>query len=372
MNETAVELVDVSKTFRDSGAPRGVEVLKHVSLTIKEGEFFTLLGPSGCGKTTTLRLVAGFEQPTSGKVYVKGKLMNDLPPYRRPVNTVFQKYALFPHLNVAKNIAFGLVSSHVPRLDQERQVEQMLSLVQLVGVNNRLPSQLSGGQQQRVALARALVNHPAVLLLDEPLNSLDLKLRKQMQLELKHIQSKTGITFIYVTHDQEEALTMSDRIAVMSRGLVLQLGSPREIYDEPENRFVASFIGESNFLEARVEQAHGGLVDVRLWNDQVFSLSPSQVKVAAGQQVTLAVRPEKLKLSSNGHKNQSSDLELSGTVSEAVYAGDNTQYLISLHNGEPLKITVTNAGRYTSGEFQPGQRVNVRCAAEDLRVISAE
>ena len=372
MNETAVELVDVSKTFRDSGAPNGVEVLKHVSLTIKDGEFFTLLGPSGCGKTTTLRLVAGFEQPSSGQVFVKGKLMNDLPPYRRPVNTVFQKYALFPHLNVAKNIAFGLVSSRVPRSEQERQVEEMLALVQMVGVNNRMPNQLSGGQQQRVALARALVNHPAVLLLDEPLNSLDLKLRKQMQLELKHIQSKTGITFVYVTHDQEEALTMSDRIAVMSRGLVLQLGTPREIYDAPENRFVASFIGESNFLEGKVEASGDEMVDVRLWNDQVFSLPPSRVKVSNGQQVTLAVRPEKLRLSSNGHKNQSSDLELSGTVSEAVYAGDSTQYVVALHNGEALKINVTNAGRYTAGEYQPGQRVNIRCAAEDLRVVSSE
>jgi len=372
MNDNAVELRDVSKTFRDSGAPSGVEVLKRISLTIKEGEFFTLLGPSGCGKTTTLRLVAGFEHPTSGQVYVQGKLMNELPPYRRPVNTVFQKYALFPHLTVANNVSFGLVSRRVPRPDQERLVEQMLGLVQLVGVNHRLPSQLSGGQQQRVALARALVNNPAVLLLDEPLNSLDLKLRKQMQLELKHIQSKTGVTFIYVTHDQEEALTMSDRIAVMSRGLVLQLGTPREIYDSPENRFVASFIGESNFLEGRVENSRDEMVDVRLWNDQVFSLPPSHMKVTAGQQVTLAVRPEKLKLSSNGHKNQSSDLELSGTVAEAVYAGDNTQYLVSLHNGEALKINITNAGRYAGGEFQPGQRVNIRCAAEDLRVVASE
>ena len=372
MIENAVELVEVSKTFRDSGAPLGVEVLQQVSLTIKEGEFFTLLGPSGCGKTTTLRLIAGFEQPSSGKVFVKNKLMNDLPPYRRPVNTVFQKYALFPHLNVAKNVAFGLESRKVPRAEQERLVEEMLNLVQLTGVNKRMPSQLSGGQQQRVALARALVNHPDVLLLDEPLNSPDMKLRKQMQIELKHIQTRTGITFVYVTHDQEEALTMSDRIAVMNRGKLLQLGSPREIYERPENRFVASFIGESNFMEGRVENTSNETADIRLWNDQVFSLPPNNLLVSSGQHVTLAVRPEKLKLSSNGHKNHPSDLELSGTIAEAVYAGDNTQYVVSLHNGELLRINVTNIGIYAAGEFNPGDRVNVRCAASDLRVVSAE
>lgn len=372
MTDIAVELVNVSKTFKDSGAPNGLEVLKCISLTIREGEFFTLLGPSGCGKTTTLRLIAGFEHPTAGKIFVHGKLMNNLPPYRRPVNTVFQKYALFPHLNVASNISFGLVSKQMSRQKQEQLVDQMLSLVQLTGVNKRMPSQLSGGQQQRVALARALVNHPAVLLLDEPLNSLDLKLRKQMQLELKHIQAKTGITFIYVTHDQEEALTMSDRIAVMNHGYVLQLGSPREIYDSPTDRFVAAFIGESNFMNGRVEDARSENVEIRLWNDQLFSLPTGNVKVGSGQPVTLAVRPEKLRLSSNGHKNQSDDLELSGTVLEAVYAGDSTQYLVSLKNGDQLRIHVANAGRYAAGEFTPGQAVNVRCAATDLRVVSAE
>ena len=372
MTETAVELVEVSKTFRDTGSAKGVEALNRISLSIREGEFFTLLGPSGCGKTTTLRLVAGFEQPTGGKVYVEGKLMNDLPPYRRPVNTVFQKYALFPHLTVAQNIAFGLVSRRVPHKEQLRLVDEMLNLVQLPGINGRMPSQLSGGQQQRVALARALVNHPEVLLLDEPLNSLDLKLRKQMQLELKHIQSKTGVTFIYVTHDQEEALTMSDRIAVMNRGVVLQLGSPREIYDHPENRFVASFIGETNFLEGQVEAAGQESLDVRLWNGQVFCLPPGGTNPAVGQKVTMAVRPEKLKISSNGQKSQTSDLELPGTVVEGVYAGVNTQYLVAVQNGDPMKINVTNAGLYTDAAFQPGQRVNIRCAAADLRVVAAE
>jgi len=369
MPDTAVELVEVSKTFRDTGSVKGVEALNRLSLSIREGEFFTLLGPSGCGKTTTLRLVAGFEQPTEGKVYVEGKLMNDLPPYRRPVNTVFQKYALFPHLTVAQNIAFGLASRRVPFHEQEKLVDQMLNLVQLAGINRRMPSQLSGGQQQRVALARALVNHPEVLLLDEPLNSLDLKLRKQMQLELKHIQGKTGITFVYVTHDQEEALTMSDRIAVMNRGVVLQLGNPREIYDHPQNRFVASFIGETNFLEAQVEAAQAASVDVRLWNGQVFSLPPGGARAAAGQRVALAVRPEKLKISADGQKSQDSDLEIPGTVIEAVYAGVNTQYMVSVQTGEPVQINITNAGLYTDAVFQPGQRVKIRCAAADLRLV---
>ena len=370
--DSAVELIEVSKTFRDSGAPQGVEVLNKLSLSIREGEFFTLLGPSGCGKTTTLRLVAGFEQPTSGQVYVEGKLMNDLPPYRRPVNTVFQKYALFPHLTVAKNIAFGLVSRRVPRFEQEQLVDQMLKLVQLPGVHNRMPAQLSGGQQQRVALSRALVNHPEVLLLDEPLNSLDLKLRQQMQLELKHIQSKTGVTFIYVTHDQEEALTMSDRIAVMNRGVVLQLGTPREIYDQPENRFVAAFIGETNFFEAPVAGVQGEFVEVRLAGGQLVSLNPGHQRLCPGQPVTLAVRPEKLKLTVPGQPAPAPVLEMPGTVVEGVYAGVNTQYLVATHAGASLQVNLTNAGLHASGEFSAGQPVVVCCAPADLRIVAAE
>jgi spermidine/putrescine transport system ATP-binding protein len=372
MTNIAVELVNVTKTFHDTGTSRGFDALTNLSLSILEGEFFTLLGPSGCGKTTTLRLVAGFEQPTSGKVYVEGKLMNDLPPYRRPVNTVFQKYALFPHLTVAQNISYGLVSHKVPRAEQERSVEQMLKLVQLVGVDRRMPSQLSGGQQQRVALARALVNHPEVLLLDEPLNSLDLQLRKQMQLELKHIQSKTGVTFIYVTHDQEEALTMSNRIAVMNQGVVLQLGTPKEIYDQPENRFVASFIGESNFIEAVVAESHGNDLMMRLWDGQNFDLPAHGKRATTGQRVTLAVRPEKLKLSAKEHIREAGEIQILGTVIESVYAGINTQYLISLQNREPIKINITNAGMYTTGEFQAGQNVYICCAVEDLRLVAAE
>ncbi len=225
-----------------------------VNLVLPSGEFFTLLGPSGCGKTTTLRMIAGFETPTAGEIYIQGQEMSRTPPYRRPVNTVFQNYALFPHLTIEKNVAFGLNVKKMPKAEQQRRVQETLALVQLPTVGQRKPTQLSGGQQQRVALARALINRPAVLLLDEPLGALDYKLRQAMQLELKALQLEVGITFVYVTHDQEEALTMSDRIAVMNQGQVLQVGTPIEIYERPNSRFVANFIGETNFLEGRVTQ----------------------------------------------------------------------------------------------------------------------
>lgn len=371
MSDFAVELIDVSKTFPgDTVAEKEVEALHQISLTIKEGEFFTLLGPSGCGKTTTLRLVAGFESPTQGQIFVKGKLMNAFPPYLRPVNTVFQRYALFPHLTVAQNVAFGLVSKKIPKNEQKRMVAEMLQLVQLPDVENRKPAHLSGGQQQRVALARALVNQPEVLLLDEPLSSLDLKLRKQMQLELKRLQAKTGITFVYVTHDQEEALTMSDRIAVMSQGSVLQIGSPREIYEKPKNEFVASFIGESNFLQGRVENTANNLIDIRLWNDQVIHLPVNGIRPSAGQLAKLAIRPEKMQLSSNGSLSPKLDVEMSGTIAETVYAGENTQYLVVLNSGEQLKIHVINADGMENGELLRGDAVHIRCASCDLRMVA--
>ena len=245
---TAVELTGVTKQFGDFVAVREID------LQIRDGEFFSLLGPSGCGKTTTLRMIAGFEQPTVGEVYIHGQPVAGIPPYRRPVNTVFQSYALFPHMTVAQNVAFGLEMKKVAKPEIERRVAEALELVQLRQMETRRPRQLSGGQQQRVALARALVNRPEVLLLDEPLGALDLKLRKAMQLELKQIQSEVGITFVYVTHDQEEALTMSDRIAVMDVGIVQQVGAPRDIYEHPNNRFVADFIGETNFLTGDVAE----------------------------------------------------------------------------------------------------------------------
>ena len=243
MNQNLVDLQNLKKEFD------GTPVLRGISLSIKRREFVTLLGPSGCGKTTTLRIIGGFEQPDSGDVFFDGKRLNDVPPYQREINTVFQRYALFPHLNVAENIAFGLHIKKLDRADIKRKTAEMLELVGLRGFENRDVTSLSGGQQQRVAIARALVCEPRVLLLDEPLGALDLKLRKDMQIELKRIQQRTGITFIYVTHDQEEALTMSDRVVVMNHGVIQQVGSPTDIYNEPVNAFVADFIGESNIID---------------------------------------------------------------------------------------------------------------------------
>ncbi len=251
----AVEARGVTKIF--GGGQEAVRALDDVSVAIRQNEFFTLLGPSGCGKTTLLRLIAGFEQPTSGEILLNGSPVEHLPPYQRAVNTVFQSYALFPHMTVAQNIAFGLEMRGTAKEKVGSVVDEMLALVKLTGLGGRRPSQLSGGQQQRVALARALANHPEVLLLDEPLSALDLKLRQEMRSELKNLQRRTGITFIFVTHDQEEALTMSDRIAVMSKGQIQQLGAPLDIYERPVNRFVADFIGDTNFVEAAVAGREG-------------------------------------------------------------------------------------------------------------------
>ena len=261
MSDIAVEMRDVVKQFPSPGGGV-INAVDHLTLEIYEGEFFSLLGPSGCGKSTTLRMLAGFERPTSGEIYIKDQLMGATPPYARPVNMVFQNYALFPHMTVFQNVAFGLEMEHVPRAEIRRRVEEALELVRLPGMGARRSTQLSGGQQQRIALARALVKRPAVLLLDEPLGALDLKLRKEMQLELKALQQQVGITFVYVTHDQEEALTMSDRIAVMSQGRALQIGTPTEIYERPNCRFVADFIGETNFLEGTLVQVKGGQATV--------------------------------------------------------------------------------------------------------------
>ncbi len=292
MSEIIVELRDVLKQFV---SPEGnlINAVDHVSLKIKDGEFFSLLGPSGCGKTTTLRLIAGFEQPTSGQVFIQGEPMAGVPPYLRPVNTVFQSYALFPHMTVYKNIAFGLEMRGVPKDEIKKRVEEALDLVRLQGMGKRKPKQLSGGQQQRVALARALVNHPAVLLLDEPLGALDLKLRKAMQLELKQLQLKVGITFIYVTHDQEEALSMSDRIAVVNQGKVQQVGEPAEIYEHPANRFVANFIGESNFLDGEIVEVTGDLAAVKLNTGEVVR-AVIPFHASTGTKVTVSVRPERM------------------------------------------------------------------------------
>jgi spermidine/putrescine transport system ATP-binding protein len=327
MGDFAVELHDVVKEF--PGATRGsdpVRAVDDVTLQIRDGEFFSLLGPSGCGKTTSLRMIAGFELPTAGDVLIHSRPMGATPPFKRPVNTVFQSYALFPHMTVGQNVGFGLEMKKVPRAEIDKRVSEALELVRLPGMRDRTPKQLSGGQQQRIALARALVNHPEVLLLDEPLGALDLKLRKEMQLELKQLQEQVGITFIYVTHDQEEALTMSDRIAVMDHGRALQVGTPLEIYEEPNCRFVADFIGETNFVSGRVVSIDGRHAEFEA--DGLKFTASVEAGVTQGHQATLAVRPERILLSTE----QPTDMQNAyrAEVVEMVYVGNDTRFRVRL------------------------------------------
>ena len=298
MEEVSLELKEIKKSFTE-----GEAVLDNISLEISKGEFITLLGSSGCGKTTTLRIIAGLEQPDVGSVWLDGREVTGLEPNQRDVNTVFQNYALFPHMNVAENIGYGLKLKKVPKSEIRKKVSQMLELVQLKGYEKRKPSELSGGQKQRVAIARALVNNPKVLLLDEPLGALDLQLRRAMQIELKHLQKKLGITFIYITHDQEEAINMSDRIAVMKDGCIEQIGTPDEIYNHPKTSYVATFVGNANILHGVAESVQGENVIVKIGNDRVIvKLETSQQDteekqhLAAGEKVTLAVRSENILL----------------------------------------------------------------------------
>ena len=298
MAEVSLELKEIKKSFTE-----GEAVLDNISLEISKGEFITLLGSSGCGKTTTLRIIAGLEQPDAGSVWLDGREVTGLEPNQRDVNTVFQNYALFPHMNVAENIGYGLKLKKVPKSEIRKKVSQMLELVQLEGYEKRKPSELSGGQKQRVAIARALVNNPKVLLLDEPLGALDLQLRRAMQIELKHLQKKLGITFIYITHDQEEAINMSDRIAVMKDGCIEQIGTPDEIYNHPKTSYVATFVGNANILHGVAESVQGENVIVKIGNDRVIvKLETSQQDteekqhLAAGEEVTLAVRSENILL----------------------------------------------------------------------------
>jgi len=331
---SAVEARNVTKIF--GSGPDAVRALDNVSIQIRENEFFTLLGPSGCGKTTLLRLIAGFELPTEGEILLDGDRVGHLPPNKRLVNTVFQSYALFPHMTVRQNIAFGLEMRGVDRAKIDPTVKEMLQLVQLGGYENRRPSQLSGGQQQRVALARALANHPKVLLLDEPLSALDLKLRQGMREELKRLQQKTGITFVFVTHDQEEALTMSDRIAVMDRGHIQQLGKPHEIYEQPINRFVADFIGDTNFIRAQVTALQNGQARCRGSSGLEFDCSAIDTARTGGE-VTLALRPEKIRLGKAEHSAGS------GKVVHATYVGTDTNYVVELGDASQLDVRVQNA-----------------------------
>ncbi|MFK7940934.1 MAG: ABC transporter ATP-binding protein [Roseovarius sp.] len=319
-----IEIGSVTKIFGEGSD--AFTALDDVSVTIDSNEFFTLLGPSGCGKTTLLRVIAGFIDPTHGTVALDGQNLLDQPPYKRPVNTVFQSYALFPHLTVAQNIGFGLEMLNRPRAEIKATVDEMLALVKMEPMADRKTSEISGGQQQRVALARALAPRPKVLLLDEPLSALDFKLRKEMQLELKRLQHETGITFIFVTHDQEEALTMSDRIAVMSAGTIRQIGGPRDIYDHPAERFVADFIGDTNFIEAEMLSVSGETAQIRLASGKEIEASAPDEGASPGK-VTLAIRPEHATLGS------ADTALLPGTLGDVVYFGTDTHYHVDLDDG---------------------------------------
>jgi spermidine/putrescine transport system ATP-binding protein len=339
MAAIAVELRDVVKEFAEPEKKgEAFAAVNHVDLQINDGEFFSLLGPSGCGKTTSLRMIAGFELPTSGEVLIHSKPMGKTPPYQRPVNTVFQSYALFPHMTIFDNVAFGLQMKGVDKAEIAPRVTEALNMVRLPGYENRKPKQLSGGQQQRVALARALVNRPEVLLLDEPLGALDLKLRKEMQLELKTLQREVGITFIYVTHDQEEALTMSDRIAVMSKGHLLQVGTSLEIYEEPNCRFVADFIGETNFVAGMVTAVQNGQAQFEADSLRMWAKASADVRV--GMQATLAVRPERVRLSAE--KPDDTPNAFIGGVSESIYIGTDTHFRVNLTPTVSLRIRRQN------------------------------
>jgi spermidine/putrescine transport system ATP-binding protein len=361
MPEIDVRLDRVSKLFADAVA------VDDLSLDVEEGEFFSLLGPSGCGKTTTLRMIGGFEDPTYGTIYLGELDVTDLPPYRRDVNTVFQSYALFPHLDVFENVAFGLRRKKVPKEEVERRVREALRLVDLEGFDQRKPPQMSGGQQQRVALARALVNRPKVLLLDEPLGALDLKLRKQMQLELKRIQQEVGITFIYVTHDQEEALTMSNRLAVMRHGRIEQLGAPEEVYEHPATEFVAGFLGASNLLDGEIVSLNG-TATVRLVTGEVIGADDTDLPADAGPSVRVGVRPEKITIVSVDEEATPGWNQVVGTVRMSTYIGVNYQYKVEGPGGHELTVFVQNQGAVGSHPAA-GQQVRLEWLPEHTFVV---
>jgi spermidine/putrescine transport system ATP-binding protein len=361
VTEIDVRLERVSKLFGDLAA------VDDLSLDIAEGEFFSMLGPSGCGKTTTLRMIGGFEDPSLGTVYLGGRDVTDDPPYKRDVNTVFQSYALFPHLNVRENVAFGLRRKKIPGDQIEQRVKDVMHLVDLVGFEERKPPQMSGGQQQRVALARALVNSPKVLLLDEPLGALDLKLRKKMQLELKRIQQEVGITFIYVTHDQEEALTMSNRLAVMRHGRIEQLGGPEEVYEHPATEFVAGFLGASNLLDGELVSMNGSST-VRLATGEVIRAKDADLPAAGGPSVRVGVRPEKITIVSADEEGTPGSNHVVGTVRMSTYIGVNYQYKVEGPGGHELTVFVQNQGAAGSHPAA-GQQVRLEWLPEHTFVV---
>ncbi len=391
MPEADVQLIDVVKEFaspRQDGAVRAVD---NVSFDIYDGEFFAMLGPSGCGKTTTLRMIAGFEDTTSGKILIRGREVQNVPPFHRPVNTVFQDYALFPHMTALQNIMFGLEMEGVKRAEARKRAEEALSLVRLPQVADRRPRQLSGGQQQRVALARAIVKRPQVLLLDEPLSALDLKLREAMRYELKAMQKSLGITFIFVTHDQEEALTMADRIAVMDKGKVLQIGSPEEIYEMPTTKFVADFIGETNFINGTFVEAKGQFGVVKIDDQTAIRAVKSSDNMPGGCDCTVAVRPEKLNLFPVSgpvkYPDGSSDtadayktallkdpdiIIITGKIRESVYIGTDTRYRVGVGKdfSHEIIVRVQNYGLRSDTYFDRDDLVNVFFDAENARLLA--
>ena len=364
MPEVDVRLVDVVKKFGEAVA------VDRINLEVRDGEFFSLLGPSGCGKTTTLRMIGGFEQPTSGLIELQGHDVTWLPPFKRNVNTVFQNYALFPHLTIFENVAFGRRRKNVRDSEIKSRVTEMLELVERPGYERRKPTQISGGQAQRVALARALINRPAVLLLDEPLGALDLKLRKQMQVELKRIQQEVGITFIYVTHDQEEAMTMSDRIAVMNKGRYEQLGDPESLYERPATRFVAGFLGVSNLLPATVVGGDDRYSAAKLRDDSAIRVPKALVDGATAVQV--GVRPEKIRLTEPTVEAPAGHNRLNGVIRDASYLGVSTQYLVDSPSGS-LTVYEQNVERATRAElWSRGEAVQLSWAPDHSFVVPAD
>ena len=356
-----ITLTSITKRFGDTVA------VDDVSLQIEGGAFFSLLGPSGCGKTTTLRIIGGFVYPTTGDVHINGEIMAEAPPYRRPVNTVFQNYALFPHKTVAQNIAFGLQMKKVPKAEISDAVERSLDLIQLPGYGKRKPSELSGGERQRVALARALINEPTILLLDEPLSALDLKLRKQMQLELKALQRKVGITFVYVTHDQGEALALSDRIAVMNDGKILQVGTPSEIYDSPQNRFVADFIGTSNFLEGTLISKKAVVLKTEL--PLKIVCTPNSA-LPLNTPVTVAIRPERFNLRTTPASDAANSLR--GVIQDESYLGTTLQYTVQTDYPTPLIAHQQNTGARETHRFQRGDTVYLQWTPENAIILKTD
>lgn len=356
-----VELRKVFKVYNGDTAVRGID------LTIGQGEFFSILGPSGCGKTTTLRLIAGFEEPTAGEVVIRGRSMVGVPPYRRPVNTVFQSYALFSHLTVWENVAFGLRIKNCSKAELRDRVDEALRLVKMDSFARRFPGQLSGGQQQRVALARALVNRPTVVLLDEPLGALDLKLRKEMQVELSNLHQRLGVTFVMVTHDQEEALSLSDRIAVMNEGRIEQIGSPSEIYEYPQTPFVADFIGDTNLFQGRVVGLDSQTLQVTTDKGlKLLARSLDTVNGSTPSQVVVSVRPEKIHVSLDKPTSQPNCFE--GRLKHTMYLGTHVHYVIELMSGDSLTVMQPNR---LEGAPQPDTPIHVHWAASDCLALSA-